>query len=86
MSDRIHPARQTGPHRQFEGQVDIVNDNVWSYSFVPPRGLSAVHGLPECRRHLTPCIRGRNANLRNRQADSDRFPQSSGATAPDAYR
>ena len=85
MSNRIHPTRQTGPDRQFESQVDIVNDNIRPYSLVPPRSFPTVHRLPECRRHLTPRISSRNTDLRNPQADGECFPESSGAAASDAY-
>jgi hypothetical protein len=85
MSNRIHPTRQTGPDRQFESQVDIVNDNNWPYSLVPPRGFPTIHRLPECRRHLTPRISSRNTDLRNAQADGECFPESSGAAASNAY-
>ena len=85
MSDRIDPTRQAGSDWQLQRQVDVEDDNVRSYSFIPPRSLPTVDSLSKCGRHLAPCVSGRNADLRHSQADRECFPEPSGASAADAH-
>ena len=85
MSDRIDPTRQAGSDWQLQRQVDVVDDNFRPYGFVPPRGFPAIDSLSQRRRHFTPCVSGRNADLRNSQANRKGFPEPSGASASDAH-